>query len=681
MQPKGNGKGQKATICELRYSGHTLAPGSTSRQSDGQVERVRWEADGDGYPATIAFEKMEWALERVAAASLIARYWSSGIRHIAALPLAGLLYHGGLSEEEALRFVRAVCAGAREDMEATANRVQCVVDTYARGRAGETVTGGPTLADYIDEKIIKLVRKWLHLKREDNGAILGPDGFALADDGDGERFAKRWEGRILYCVAEDTWYLYDGVRWCSDADIGEVKERAKVVVAEFRRVVGASSRECGQGGVASYEKCVGYSLRMGNEKQLNAMLKAASTLPQMRITPDEFDADDWQFNVLNGTLHGDPATGEMELYPHNPADRIRSLAPVTYETGATHRLFTQYLDRFFPEDDRRSFCQEAWGYALSGEPKRHAVQLIGAHDAGKTSTLKMLFAVWGDYAGSLPASSIARAYHKGGDVGRPDLWRVRHKRVVTVSEVGPDDHLDVAFFKACTSGGDPTGLRTFFDAKGGDDVVFHFALWMSGNRPYGPPPAEEAAFARLDVLACDHVVPEDTRIAQEERDTADPAIIGAAALAFAVEGFKRLYGQKDGVLSAPESSQTAKSALRNALDVWTDTLETLFAFGGDAGDAEDGVRKAEAWQIAQQERKRQESGWWPTAADKAEFADAMLRHRAVVPYASLSKFKNQLARRRVRWTAEAVGRYGHEVTLPTGEKPPAPAAPGSVLFE
>jgi len=478
----------------------------------------------------------------------------------------------------------------------------------------------------------------------------------------------------------DTWFLYDGVRWRSDADVGEVRERAKRVVAEFRRVVGADAATCGQGGVASYEKCVAYSLRLGDEKQISAMLKAASTLPAMRITPDEFDADLWLFNTLSGTLHCDPKTGQVELQRHNAADRIRSLAPVPYEPGATHPLFTQVLDRFYPEADRRSFFQESWAYTLGGEPKRHALELVGPHDAGKSTTLKLCAAVWGDYAATLMASSLTKSYHKGGDVGRPDLWRIRRKRLVTVAEVSPDDRLDVALFKSLTSGGDAMGLRTFFDAKGGEDVVFRCGLWMSGNKPYGPPPGEEAAFARLDVLACDHVVPEDTRVTDEERDTTDPAIVGAAALAFAVEGFHRLYGEKHGVLVAPESSQQAKSALRDALDVWMDTLDTLFHFGGAAGDAHDGVLKADAWKVAQQERKRHESGWWPTAADRAAFEDALLRHGATAPYRSTSTLDNKMTWRRMRWTDDAAARYRGEITLPTGEKPSPPAGQGSVLF-
>src|SRR5260221_12413139 len=96
-------------------------------------------------------------------------------------------------------------------------------------------------------------------------------------------------------------------------------------------------------------------------------------------------------------------------------------------------------------------------------------------------------------------------YPKGSDVGRPDLWRIRRKRLVTVAEVSPDDRLDVALFKSLTSGGDAMGLRTFFDAKGGEDVVFRCGLWVSGNKPCGPPPGEEGALARLECLAADKV--------------------------------------------------------------------------------------------------------------------------------------------------------------------------------
>jgi hypothetical protein len=176
---------------------------------------------------------------------------------------------------------------------------------------------------------------------------------------------------------------------------------------------------------------------------------------------------------------------------------------------------------------------------------------------------------------------------------------VKDKRAVTVDEFGSDDVLDVPLFKSITSGGGTYALRTFFDKTGGGDVVFKFGLWMSGNKPYGPPPDEDAAHKRIEVLDCTHVVPEEARKAEEEWALTHDQDVLDAAFALAVEGFKRLYGEKGGVLAGPESSQRAKETLREKLrkkvDEWSAVVSELFVF---TGDADDGVLKTEAWLFA-----------------------------------------------------------------------------------
>ena len=468
-------------------------------------------------------------------------------------------------------------------------------------------------------------------------------------------------GSVLYCAAEDAWYLWDDKRWARDG-VREVRERAKVVVGEFRRVLGEKQGTCGQNGIAPYPVCADYSKGMGSDANISAMLRSAQSKPEIRVTLDEFDADPLLFNCLNGTVELDTETGRVSSHLHNPADKITRLAPVNFYENAKHPLFEQYLERFFPESERRAFLGENAGYALTGLPKRHASQLIGPHDAGKSTTLKLFGAVWGDYGASLGANNLTKNPHKsGGDVGRPDLWRVRKMRLVTVSEVAPDDRLDVALFKSITSGGDKHALRTFFDATGGEDTVFSFALWMSGNKPYGPLPDEEAAFARLDVLDCSHVVAEGERDSREERDLTDAQEARDAAFAFALHGFARLYGDKHGVLTAPESSQAAKRKLIVDLDHWSAAMEELFEF---TGHPDDGVKKSEAWREAREVLQSVRNSY----REQQSFEDSMRRHRAVLTHRS-SRFGNAWYWEGVRWAenlAEGVrtGESFRMITLP-----------------
>src|SRR5262249_40935145 len=100
-------------------------------------------------------------VSRLAAASLLARYWQSGSRHELALALAGMLAHGGWSLEEIDRFVCAVARAA--DDEEWPNRRGDVRSTRGRTRSGKATTGARRLAERIGERVVRQVREWLGL--------------------------------------------------------------------------------------------------------------------------------------------------------------------------------------------------------------------------------------------------------------------------------------------------------------------------------------------------------------------------------------------------------------------------------------------------------------------------------------------------------------------------------------
>jgi D5 N terminal like/Bifunctional DNA primase/polymerase, N-terminal len=637
--------GKHHRLLEIRKSGHSVAPGSVNTAS-GRPELVRWEPGMDGEPAHVTLETLAHACRHIGAASLCARLWREGDRHDTALPLAGFLFYGGMSEDDAETFFRAVCAAARDEQ--VDDRLAALADTYRKGRAGEPVTGGQTLEERFSARAVAYLRKWLRLKAKAYLGVLGPDLLPLSGDGDGERFAAMWAEDVRYCMAEDAWYIRDDTRFRLD-EVGEINERAKQTVRMFRRVLGEKVDLCGHDGVASYAECANYSKKMGSDANIAAMLRSARTKEEVRVTPEQLNADPLLFNTLDVTLELDIETGQIREHLHDPGDQITWLAPVHYRPGATHPLFTQYLRRFFPERERRRALGEEVAMALHGLPKRHALSLIGPHDAGKSTTLNVWRAVWGDYAASLDPESLRDNPHKGGDVPRSDLWRVRKKRLVTAADMPADIRFDVALFKILLGGGDARALRTLWDKSGGKDVVFTFSLWMSGNKPYGPPPDEEAAYDRLDVLACDHVVPEAARDAVEEQALTVEQGVLDAAFAFAVKAFHRLYGRQRGVLSRPASSQKAKEKLVDDLDEWTDVIALLFEF---TGSPEDGVLKSGAWGYVRSERDIQRNSY----KLQASFESSLIRRGAAEAHSS-SRFEGAHYWKGVKWSPYAMAHY------------------------
>jgi hypothetical protein len=154
------GKDQKAVIVELRIGGggkgaQTVFPGSTHETG----EEIHW--DHNGEPAAVDGDHLHQRVARLAAAALLARYWSKSTRHKAARALGGMFAHSGWIEAQAKLFVEAVAKAAGDDE--WRDRIKAVEDSFATFRAGCNVEGLPRLTDYLDERVARRAAEWLDI--------------------------------------------------------------------------------------------------------------------------------------------------------------------------------------------------------------------------------------------------------------------------------------------------------------------------------------------------------------------------------------------------------------------------------------------------------------------------------------------------------------------------------------
>ncbi len=147
--------GEGATLVELRSTGaQTIFPGSVHPAG----EPIDW--DEQGAPAAADADDLFAATRRLAAASLLAKFWPQGARHDAALALAGGLLRSEWPLASVLEFVVAVARAAGDD-EIERDRVQAVRDTADKLARGEPATGWTTLAEIVDERVVKRALTWL----------------------------------------------------------------------------------------------------------------------------------------------------------------------------------------------------------------------------------------------------------------------------------------------------------------------------------------------------------------------------------------------------------------------------------------------------------------------------------------------------------------------------------------
>jgi replicative DNA helicase len=182
------------TLVELRADGcQTIVPPSVHPSGEavawaGTQERGR--GSGPPEPAGVSGEELARAVQRLAAAALLARVWPArGSRHEAALALAGALGRAGWRAEEIERFVAAVAAAAGD--EELRDRIRAAGDTWRRQAAGAATTGLRRLAGLVGEREVTAVAGWLGLGGQQHGhQVLGSRGAAAGGDECGEPAAE-----------------------------------------------------------------------------------------------------------------------------------------------------------------------------------------------------------------------------------------------------------------------------------------------------------------------------------------------------------------------------------------------------------------------------------------------------------------------------------------------------------
>jgi hypothetical protein len=204
------GSEERLMVLELRSTGaQTVAPPSV--HPDG--ESVCWERRVK--PSAIDGAALTRRCALVASGAVLARLaWSRGVRHDAALALAGAMLRSGWSAEEVGALVRAVAEAVRD--ESPGDRARAVLDTAKTLAKDRHATGLPTLAGLIGEELVGVLKQWLHLADSLNGirvdgAAVPPFEEGVDDDEDVLRPEPMREdafhglaGRFVEMVAPET---------------------------------------------------------------------------------------------------------------------------------------------------------------------------------------------------------------------------------------------------------------------------------------------------------------------------------------------------------------------------------------------------------------------------------------------------------------------------------------------
>lgn len=298
--------------------------------------------------------------------------------------------------------------------------------------------------------------------------------------------------------------------------------------------------------------------------------------PRIAVRIDELDANPGLFAVVNGTI--DLRT--TQLRPHDRRDRITRIAPIVYEPDARAPRWYEFLAEIFPDgldNGLTAYVQRLVGYALTAEQTEHTLPiLVGKGSNGKTTLIKKLLAVAGDYGQAAPASLLMKKY---GDAIPTDVARLAGCRVVVVSETPEDGRLDEERVKLLTGGEGRIAARflrrDFFEFK----PTHH--LFLQTNHKPRISGTDFAIWRRIRLIPF-NVKFEDSQENPDTEHPRDPSLDDELTrelpgiLNWALEGARLWY---ENGLNEPEVVRDATKEYREEQDVLADFVNDCCIVG------------------------------------------------------------------------------------------------------
>lgn len=189
--------------------------------------------------------------------------------------------------------------------------------------------------------------------------------------------------------------------------------------------------------------------------------------------------------VCPGDPNDDTPAKTLDLVQHiirppDPDDMLTQKGGAAFRPKVRSSVWEDFITEAVPDVGLRAYLQTAVGYTMLGEPKEDVVFfLIGRGGSGKSSFLGALQAVFGNYAGELPAAEVDdKTAGAGAGAANATLVSLRGKRIVTSAEL-PDRVRLGAKLKAL-SGGDQVSSRGLY-ARTPTIYRPQFVIWLGGN--------------------------------------------------------------------------------------------------------------------------------------------------------------------------------------------------------
>jgi len=372
--------------------------------------------------------------------------------------------------------------------------------------------------------------------------------FHLTDLGNAKRLVSRHGRDIRYCPEMQTWFYWDGRRWCRD-NVSEVERRAQ----ETAEAIWNEARDCAD--ESARPNVFKWAHTSESAARKNAMLEQARSRSEIVVRIEDFDRQLILLNAQNGTLN--LQTGK--LHGHNREDLITRIAFCDYFPDAICEAWNDFLQEV--TDGRQEiveYLQCAVGCTLLGRNLEERFFFVhGPSATGKSTFMEAIKASLGDYAATVDFGVFLK---RDPGAARGELVNAQGARFLLSSETDGSYGIANSVLKSVT-GGDTFSARLLYR----EAVQFRptYTPWLVSNDAPAFQANDEATWRRVVRIPFDHVVPAKNRNPKlKETFRKDPAAL-QAILTWCIDGVKR-YLERG--LNAPDHIEKAAARLRDELD-------------------------------------------------------------------------------------------------------------------
>lgn len=360
-------------------------------------------------------------------------------------------------------------------------------------------------------------------------------------------FLEKYGDKIKYCDSLGGWFIWDDTRWERDEKF-QILKLAKNTAKQMYQMAKATNDKF----------LFKHAVRSESEARLKAMINLVRS-EGVAARSEDFDKDLFLLNCKNGTLNLETS----ELKPHSKDDFITRRVELDYRGDADCPEWRRFLMTIFQGDTQLiDFMQRAVGYSLSGSTKEQCIFILyGVGMNGKSTFLKHIFRILGDYAINTPATTLMEKYN---DSIPNDVARLKGTRFVTALESGKSKALAEAQIKALT-GDDPISARYLHREY--FDFFATFKIFFATNHKPNISGTDKGIWRRIITIPFERVIqPKERDPKLDEKLSAEYEGI----LKWSVEGFqiwqKQGLGRPDKVVAATNEYQEESDLIGNYIE-------------------------------------------------------------------------------------------------------------------